>query len=114
MEIACSMQLVPKDGSWLVPSQAGGGKYTVDYNQEAPRCSCPDYELRRKKCKHIFAVEYTIERERTTVTERTADGQTKTTVTERVKVTRKTYKQEWPAYNQAQTQEKAQFVYLLN
>jgi transposase len=31
-----------------------------------------------------------------------------------VKVTRKTYKQEWPAYNQAQTQEKAQFQYLLN
>jgi hypothetical protein len=29
-------------------------------------------------------------------------------------VTRKTYKQEWPAYNKAQTQEKTQFQYLLH
>jgi len=52
------------------------------------------------KCKHIFAVEYTIQREQT------ADG--RMVVTETVKVTRETYSQNSPAYNAAQTQEKSQ------
>jgi transposase len=38
----------------------------------------------------------------------------KTTVTETTKVERKTYRQEWPAYNKAQTNEKRLFLYLLN
>jgi len=37
--------------------------------------------------------------------EHTADGQT--VVTETVKVSRKTYTQNWPAYNAAQTEEKS-------
>jgi hypothetical protein len=92
---------------WLVPSQAGRGRYTVDAVRQ--RCTCPDFEIRQAKCKHIYAVEHTIEKTRTTVTE---NG--KTTTTETVKVTRKTYRQEWPAYNKAQTVEKAQFLYLLH
>ena len=97
---------------WVVPSQTGRGKYTVD--AEVQRCTCPDYDFRRQPCKHIFAVQVTIERERTTVTETHADGSTTTTTTEAVKVTRKTYPQVWPAYNQAQTQEKRIFLYLLH
>jgi len=101
-----------RDGNlWLVPSQAGHGKYKVD--AEAKRCSCPDFEIRKAKCKHIFAVEYTIQCEQT-VTTKAADGATTTTtVKETVKV-RKTYKQEWPAYNKAQTNEKRLFLYLLH
>jgi hypothetical protein len=49
-----------------------------------------------------------------TVTETQPDGATKTTVTETVKVSRKTYPQDWPAYNMAQTKEKAIFLYLLH
>lgn len=56
-------------------------------------------------CKHIFAVEFTIQREYS------IDGQTET-LTETVTV-KKTYRQEWPAYNKAQTEEKAQFQSLL-
>jgi transposase len=62
----------------------------------------------------MFAVAFTVERERKTVTETQADGATKTTVTETVKVTRKTYPQVWPAYNMAQTKEKGIFLYLLH
>lgn len=91
---------------WLVPSQSGKGKYKV--NADERTCSCPDYDFRRQKCKHIFAVEI-IERTQTTVIEKG-----KTTITETVKVTRKTYAQVWPAYNAAQTQEKRLFQYLLN
>lgn len=112
LQIADRYRITNQNGLWLVPSQSGKGKYRVD--PEANTCSCPDYEFTQSKCKHQFAVEVTLERERTTITETTADGQTKTTVTEKVKVTRKTYPQDWPAYNKAQTQEKAQFQYLLH
>src|SRR5918911_2049649 len=111
-QIASRLRLTQQGGAWLVPSQSGSGKYTVNYDTEAPRCTCPDYELRRMKCKHIFAVEYTIEQIERTKTTVTENG--KTTVTETVKIKRQTYRQEWPAYNKAQTQEKAQFLYLLH
>ena len=97
---------------WVVPSETGKGKYTVD--AKVQRCTCPDWDFRRQPCKHIFAVQVTIEREQTTVTETKPDGTTTTTTTEAVKVTRKTYRQEWPAYNAAQTNEKRLFLYLLH
>ena len=70
-----------------------------------PRCTCPDFEHRQAACKHVYAVQYVIEREQT------ADGQT--VVTETVKVTRKTYSQNWGAYNAAQTKEKSEIQALL-
>jgi transposase len=105
-EIADRFRITKQENLWLVPSQNGKGKYKVD--PEKGYCSCPDYEHTQSKCKHQFAVEFTIERTRTT----TVEGD-KTTVTETVKVTRKTYPQQWPAYNAAQTQEKKLFQYLL-
>jgi len=105
--IAQRAHIVRHGDLWLVPSQAGKGNYKV--NPETPYCSCPDFEFRQDKCKHIFAVEIVIEKTKTTVTE---NG--KTIVTETVKVTRKTYPQVWPAYNAAQTQEKRIFQYLLH
>lgn len=96
LEIAAKSKLTRKGDKWLVPSQSGLlEKYFVAMNEEQPQCTCRDYEFRNDKCKHIFAVEYTIEREQD------ADGQT--VVTETVKVVRKTYMQNWPAYNAAQT-----------
>ena len=103
LEIAAKSKVIRKGKSnlWLVPSQAGlEEKYTVAMNDEKPECTCRDFEFRDTKCKHIFAVEYTIQREQT------ADGTTITTET--VKITRKTYPQDWKAYNAAQTQEKSQ------
>ena len=104
LQIAATTKLVGEDNMWLVPSQVGKGKYVVDaYNKQ---CTCPDFETRQSSCKHIFAVEYTIRREYTD------DGQTQT-ITETVTV-KKTYKQEWPAYNAAQVNEKDQFQKLLH
>jgi len=111
-EIASKCNLTRKGNLYLVPSQSGRGAYTV--NPETGRCTCPDFDFTRAKCKHIFAVEVVAKRETKTVTETKADGSTKTTVTETVKVTRKTYAQDWPAYNMAQTKEKAIFLYLLH
>ena len=111
-QIADRARVIKSGNFWLVPSQSGKGKYKVD--PEAQSCSCPDFEFNQSKCKHMFAVEFTVQRERMTVTETQPDGSSKTTVIETVKVTRKTYPQVWPAYNAAQTQEKRLFLYLLH
>lgn len=105
LEIAAKSKLTRKGNSWFVPSQAGQGEYEVTYGLFEPRCNCPDYEFRQAACKHVLAVEYTLQRETT------ADGQT--IVTETVKVTRKTYTQDWKAYNAAQTHEKSELQALL-
>ena len=110
-DIADRCRILQQGNLWLVPSQSGRGKYKVD--PQAQRCTCPDYDFRGQKCKHLFAVEITIKREQTTTTTVNSEGeaQTTTTVKETVKVT---YKQEWPAYNKAQTEEKEQFQRLLH
>src|SRR5688572_23746564 len=105
LQIAAKFPLKRKGSVWLVPSQAGHGEYKVYPDPQAPRCSCPDYEFRNARCKHIVAVEYVMMRETT------PDGQT--VVTETVKVTRKTYTQNWSAYNAAQTHEKSELQALL-
>lgn len=112
LEIAARYRITNNNGTWLVPSQSGKGRYKVD--PEAGRCSCPDYEFTQSKCKHQFAVEITIERERMMTTTEAPDGTKTTTVTETVKVTRKTYPQDWPAYNEAQIKEKELFQKLLH
>jgi transposase len=68
-------------------------------------CSCPDYQTRHERCKRVWAASYVMMREQH------ADGST--TVTETVTVSRKTYAQNWPAYNAAQTEEKERFQSLL-
>jgi len=100
--IAATTRLSKKGKVWTVPSQTTGGKkYTVELG-ETPKCSCPDYEAHQDRCKHIFAVEFTLKRENN------ADG----TVTE-TRTVKVTYQQDWPAYNAAQKNEKARVEELL-
>jgi transposase len=110
MEIAAVARIV-RDGNFhLVPSQSGQPHYKVWYNEQDPSCNCPDFETRGCKCKHIWAVEYTLRRETTIAVEQ--DGNA--TVTETVTVIKKqTYAQDWPNYNAAQTNEKREFQTLL-
>src|SRR6266496_4580640 len=108
LEIAAKSKIRRKGGKWVVPSQSGNGmEYQVDALVQ--ECTCPDYETRGQSCKHMFAVEYVIERERS-VTQTVSADSTTTTVTETVKLR---YKQMWPAYNSAQVNEKARFLSLL-
>ena len=90
---------------WQVLSQTGNGHYFVKLDHR-PSCTCPDFELRGHKCKHIYAVECLIVWE--TITD---SGQTTITQTQTLRVT---YKQNWRAYNAAQTEEKERFIVLLN
>ena len=106
LEIAAKSKLTRRGKTWLVPSQSvRGAQYTVKLDPNEPECSCPDFEGRKLRCKHIFAVEYTIERDET------PDGET--VFTESFKVTRRTYPQDWKAYNAAQQHEKAELQTLL-
>lgn len=91
---------------WDVPSQSGNRSYRVNLAGEEPTCNCPDFETRGKPCKHIFSVAYVV------VQQDNPDGST--TVTKTLTVSeRKTYPQNWPAYNRAQTTEQDKFQELL-
>lgn len=102
LEIAATANITKSGNDWLVPSQSLKGRYTVTMADGEARCTCPDHELRRTACKHIYAVEFVMRRETA------PDG----TVTE-TRAVRVTYAQNWPAYNQAQTTEKEHFCRLL-
>src|SRR5438309_1477238 len=103
--IAALCKLNRTDDGWLVPSQSGDRIYQV--NVQAQTCTCPDHQEAGHKCKHLYAVEFTMRREVGT------DGtvtETKTlTFTEKVK-----YRQNWPAYNEAQSVEKDRLQELLH
>jgi transposase len=113
LAIAAKNKLAKRGDLWLVPSQSDDGHYKVNANDpDWPTCTCMDFELRRARCKHIYAVEFTIERETKTKRTKTDKGETvTTTTTETVKIR---YKQVWAAYNSAQTNEKKHFLALLS
>jgi len=88
---------------WQVPSQSGNGTYIVSLDHGKPFCTCPYYETEHKKCQHIYAVEFIVQRETK------PDG----TVTE-TQIIKVTYTQNWPVYNEAQTHEQERFLELLS
>jgi transposase len=115
LAIAALCRIGKKNGVWEVPSQTGKGKYQVHHAAGRCRCTCPDFESRNAdasvepvlKCKHIFAVEYTIQREVH------ADGST--TLTQTLTVTEKVkYPRDHAAFNRAQSVEKDRFQVLLH
>src|SRR4051812_29275540 len=96
-QIAESGRLNKRGDVWFVPSQTGYGHYAVRLNADLPTCTCPDWETRGMRCKHIYAVEFAMKR-----TEN-PDGSTTVTTTVTETVRKPTYKQDWPNYNKAQT-----------
>lgn len=103
-EIAQTGQIKKDGNGWLVPSQSNGNSYNVEFSEFEHKhsCNCPDYQYRRIKCKHIFAVEVIVTQE---IDEQ---GVVTETVTKKL-----SYTQNWTAYNQAQTQQKELFIRLL-
>jgi len=102
--IAALCKLNRVNGEWAVPSQSSEMVYRVNLTNHT--CTCPDFAEAGQKCKHQYAAEFTMKREVA------ADG----TITETKTMTfseKKTYKQNWPAYNAAQSVEKDRFQELL-
>lgn len=102
LQIAEHSKITKTPVGWKVPSQSGNGTYVVNLDHGHPFCTCPDFEARNQPCKHIHAVEFTIQKETK------PDGTE--TVTRSMKVT---CTQEWPAYDNAQMHEEERFVGLL-
>ena len=102
-EIAKTKKIVMEGHKWIVPSQNSiNKKYEVTLYLNRQVCTCPDFTGRGLKCKHIFAVQITIEKE--------IDGSGNVSITHTKRIT---YKQDWPNYDKAQTQQKELFMKLL-
>jgi transposase len=103
--IAAHCKLNKTADGWIVPSQSSGER-TYRVSPYKQTCTCPDYQEAGHKCKHIYAVEITMKRE--VGTDGTVTDTKSITFTEKV-----TYKQDWPAYNHAQSIEKDRMQELL-
>ena len=102
MAIAATVPIHKNRLGFKVDSQSGNGSYVVNIDGE-PFCSCPDFEKRQKSCKHVFAVEFAVQRE----VQPADDGPA---VPETVQVA---LGPSWTAYNLAQTNEQELFGTLL-
>lgn len=106
LDIANRYTIKEYNGFWFVPSVSGKAtKYRVDLKKQ--NCDCPDFEIRRRKCKHIFAAEFTFEKQLLEQLLREDEPPTKPVTA------RKTYSQDWSAYNKSQTTEKHEFQKML-
>ena len=107
-----------KKGVYRVPSQAPrNGEvpfYYVNVNGDGPTCTCPDYELRNRPCKHIHAVQFlTLGEEFLIPGEEFWPGGRGEAGEVELKPKKKTYKQDWRTYDAAQVHELEHFEVLL-
>ena len=106
LELAARANIVWNGKFWSVPSTTTGN-YRVDAGSET--CTCDDFELTGKPCKHIIAVNHV--RKRNAGLPVPPSPTAETNVPRRV---RPTYKQDWPNYNKAQCSEKRHVQRLLS
>jgi putative transposase len=45
---------------YFVNSQSGNGSYRIFATELGWNCSCPDHKFRGVKCKHVYAVEFSL------------------------------------------------------
>lgn len=105
LEIAALYKIERKGDHYVVPSQSGKGTYKVKTAPDPDNCTCPDFLATHAKCKHVFAVEFTLQRE---------TPSTPQVIPEIPLREKKLYRQNWPAYRLAQIHEKARFQELLH
>jgi transposase len=105
LEIAARCRIAFKDGAWIVPSQSGNGTYRVTLTPQGDSCACEDFSLTGQPCKHVHAARIIRERDY---------GGKSPVIDMDVIPKRKTYAQNWPAYNLAQSIEKHRFQELLD
>jgi transposase len=106
-QLAAQATIKEQNGFWYVPSSLGNNKqYRVDLKNET--CNCTDYVLRRARCKHLIAVGIKYEEQFL----KSLDTDTETKEIPKLPP-RKTHKQNWSRYNDAQCAEKSEFQKLL-
>lgn len=101
--IVATGRITRGNGFFWVSSQTDAKrKYRVELDGLFPSCSCEDFELAGGPCKHMTAARLWVEA-----------GEPAPLGTEPPAFPRKTYRQDWPNYNKAQTTEKEWFLSLL-
>ena len=109
--IANTLPVSKMGEQWVVPSQSANGVYVVGKDRFGnAHCQCRDFDTTGQKCKHIFAVEFHTKQVKNP--DGTVTVKQTTTITETIK--KQNYKQDWPAYNAAQINEKEKFLNLLS
>ena len=101
LHLALNFPIKQTRSGWVVPSQSNKGRYVVALDLSL--CTCDDFEMRQKPCKHVYAVRHHLEGVAET------DGADSPVIPPKV-----TYSQRWPEYNAAQVTEKANFLKLLH
>jgi transposase len=104
LEIAARCRITYKSGTWLVPSQSSKNTYSVTLKPDGDSCTCEDFAVTNKPCKHVHAARI--------VRERDHDYKAPVINTEAIPE-RQTYSQNWPLYNRAQMTEKDRLQVLL-
>ena len=95
------------DGTWIVPAQTNKERVAYTVNLETKACTCPDCAENGFTCKHYYAA--SIVHQRDVLPDGTVIEQSQFAFTEK----KVTYKQDWRAYNLAQSVEGHRFQELL-
>ena len=102
IKLVASDKLIREGEHWLVRSKSKSKNYIVILDHETGFCTCPDFEKRRKPCKHILAAKMVAKK----------NGHPRDGID--ITITKPTYPQDWTNYNKAQINEKALFMRLLS
>jgi transposase len=104
LEIAERTKIERKGDAYIVASLTKKNtRYTVVPDPLNSTCTCPDHEMFRKPCKHIYGVRFLIQREQDENALLVAPPKTK----------RPPYKRNWSAFNAAQMNETYEFQAML-
>jgi hypothetical protein len=63
LQIANRAKIERRGDFYVVPSLERKGSYAVVPDANNATCTCPHYELHREPCRHIYAVQFHIQRE---------------------------------------------------
>ena len=62
LAIAATVPIRKNKLGYQIASQSGNGSYVINLD-DGIFCSCPDFEKRQEPCKHVYAVEFTVQHE---------------------------------------------------
>jgi transposase len=105
LELADRGRVVADGAAWIVFSLNGPERYSVTLSPVS--CDCPDHQTTHEDCKHISAVKIFASRRGHNL------RPVEPYLMPPVEWPRPTYGQDWPAYDRAQQNEKAEFQRLL-
>lgn len=103
LRIAATVRIGQNQLGYIVTSQSRRGAAYLVKLDDTPSCTCPDFELRRKRCKHIWAVLFILGLEEPPVDQPTSERKRR----------RPSPVRDWSDYNNSQSTTRANFATIL-